>query len=606
MSSGIDESSEVARRDSTKERVVMMDQPQEPSDDASEHLPAFGEDLPEGEVRQHDPHLTRPLEPSDLRPALHMDSDRLSGQISNSLSSRDHSEAGEKTLLGQRSVSGDPPKAQIRLRPGTTRRKIAGAGVTAEPLVFQSETSEGLVEQWIDTTLGTNTQSKDRDGQPARPMPPAAALPPLPGTAASEAGVPPPYFVGTPGTVMPTPFPEPPNRLPSIRIIAAVALAVVAVLALASYKLFGTGGLLASANTRGVSAADQPGAVGNAAAYPDDVTVLTTATKAGWLDTEIAAFNAANQGKYHVTRLPLLESRDGMQAIINGKSQPVIFTPSSPVWIARLVQVWQAKHRGQQIADLDDPQAFRLLMRSPLVVLTTKDKAPFLRQVFHSTHPWARVRNLSLGKEHVPWGTFKFAHADPLDASSGMLTMSLILTEYAADTHSNLPLDQVAKSTGFHDFLSDLERGFVRDPTAAGSSALERAYTTDVTSRNFITAYESKAMGAVAKNPNLTVIYPDPTSVADQSAAVLNAPWVTPHERTAAIAFLNFLATDQSLRDAMKYDFRPGDPKVSLAAQINAYSANGFQDHYNSITLPNYDALNEAADQWRIIVQSQP
>ena len=130
------------------------------------------------------------------------------------------------------------------------------------------------------------------------------------------------------------------------------------------------------------------------ATNPGDIQVLTTATKQGWLQEEIDAFNTQNGGKYHVT-LKLVESREAMQGILNGKQQPTIWSPSSPVWIARLAEVWSAKHGGQQIADMGEPSVYRVFFKSPLVFVTTKDKAAFLKPLLSSPRCWANVQAYS-------------------------------------------------------------------------------------------------------------------------------------------------------------------------------------------------------------------
>ncbi|BDI28152.1 hypothetical protein CCAX7_002030 [Capsulimonas corticalis] len=342
-------------------------------------------------------------------------------------------------------------------------------------------------------------------------------------------------------------------------------------------------------------AASSPGA-----GAPGDITVLTTATKAQWLDDEIAAFNSANAGKYHATRLPLLESRDAMQVMLAGKSQPTIWSPSSPVWIARFSEVWAQRNGSRvRIADMDDPQNYRVLLKSPLVVLTTHAKAPFLKSVFAGSAPWSTVRELSAGTRKAPWGKFRFAHADPLDASSGMLTMSLILGEYAQQHGQEGDMEQAAQSAAFTQYLIGVERGFLYDPNTVGSSALEKSFEANPSTRDFITAYESKALEATENDSNLTMVYPRPTAVAEQAAVVLNAPWVSDAQREGGQALLRFLASDESLKDGMKYHFRPAH---SGGMALQEDSATGFQQSYSAIELPPYGALNDAANQWRVNV----
>ena len=78
-----------------------------------------------------------------------------------------------------------------------------------------------------------------------------------------------------------------------------------------------------------------------------DIEVLTTGTKQAWLQQEIDRFNSQHQGQYHLT-LKLIESREAMHDILAGKEQPAVWSPSSPVWIARLGEVWGQQHGGEQ------------------------------------------------------------------------------------------------------------------------------------------------------------------------------------------------------------------------------------------------------------------
>ena len=187
-----------------------------------------------------------------------------------------------------------------------------------------------------------------------------------------------------------------------------------------------------------------------------------------------------------------------------------------------------------------------------------------------------------------------------------MLTMALIVNEYA-QTHGTDADENAMGSQKFASYLGAVEKNFVYDPATLGSSALEKAFTQNPGTRDFITAYESKALDAVNANPNLVVIYPNPTANADQSAAVLSAPWVSDNQAEGARAFLKFLSGSGPLRDGMTYHFRPAQPGagLSLAAQLSDAAPRGFRQTYSAIELPPYAALNEAAAQWRTVVARQ-
>ena len=340
------------------------------------------------------------------------------------------------------------------------------------------------------------------------------------------------------------------------------------------------------------------GGTAPAEAANGDILVSTTKTKQLWMQTEIDKFNSQSQGGK--VSLQLTESRDALHGILDGKMQPVLWSPSSPVWVFQLAAVWPRAHGGAQIADINNSQTYRTLFKSPLVFLTTKEKAAYLKPLLSGPQPFDAIRQLSLGQKKAPWGQFHFAYADPLNASSGMLTMSLILTNYTSSHRLSDPV-QAAATPEFAAYLSQINRAFVRDPSAVGSSDLEKAFTANPGSRDFITAYESAALAAVAQNPDLVMIYPNPTANADQTIYQLSGAWVTDAQKTTAAAFLDFLTKPEALDDGVQYNFRPAqNGGTALAARLSPAAAGQFQSSYASIDLPPYDALNEAAAQWRL------
>ena len=333
-------------------------------------------------------------------------------------------------------------------------------------------------------------------------------------------------------------------------------------------------------------------------AQAGDILVSTTGTKQKWMESEIALFNA--QSRSGKATLALMESRDAMKGILGGSLQPAVWSPSSPVWVYRLADLWPAAHGGAQIADVSGSETYRVLFKSPLVFLTTKEKAGFLRPLLSGPAPWEGVRRLGLGQTHAPWGAFHFAYADPLNASSGTLTMSLIISEYAREHGGANDLSATAATPGFAAYLSQVNRAYVRDSGAVGSSALEKAYAADPNSRDFITAYESAALAAVERNPDLVMIYPSPTAVADQSAVLLSAPWVSDSQKATAHAFLDFISRSEALNDGVQYYFRPSQNGAeALGRRLGPAAKAQYQASYTQIELPPYDALNEAAAQWR-------
>ncbi len=337
-----------------------------------------------------------------------------------------------------------------------------------------------------------------------------------------------------------------------------------------------------------------------------ELPLLTSGSKNDWLAEQAKKFNEANQGKYRVTTR-LLETREAFQAILNDKEKPALWSPSSPIWAARLAQVWPQKHNDQEILDTGDDETFGVFLRTPMVFLTTKAKARTLRPILEGAGgPWTALRDLSQGRRKMPSGSFRFAYADLVTSNSGFLTLGLILADYANRTGQAGALEKAASDPRFFAYLAEMHRGFVFDESVGkGTGAVTRAFATGALKCDLITTYESNALAAAADNPNLAVIYPNPTAVAEQTACALSAPYVSAEQRAGARAFLAFLGSREAQRDGLKFHQRPlrsAGGALSLSSELSDYAGQGFRESFASIELPGYNALNAAAYQWRIHV----
>lgn len=323
------------------------------------------------------------------------------------------------------------------------------------------------------------------------------------------------------------------------------------------------------------------GATQPAGTSQGDVIFLTTKTNLPWIQQQVDSFNQGNPG--FAIRVDTLATREAMQGIHNHTAQPTIFNPSTQLWLSR-------------ISDLDhfvdnSPADYKVLFKSPLVILTTKQNLPEMQRIFQSGNPWETVRQMSKA------GKLQFSFADPINASSGTLTMSLMLREYAKRT-GQADLDAAATSAGFKSFLKDITVGWVRANTQK-SSDLEKAFVSDQSGRAFITAYEAAAIKAVDENPNLAFVYPSPTVDANQAAAVLKAPWVKAEQRKNAEAFLDYLGSSAQMAKAADFNFRPMvNGAGELESRVKGPAAAYFQTSYLSVEACPYSALNDAASVW--------
>ncbi len=326
----------------------------------------------------------------------------------------------------------------------------------------------------------------------------------------------------------------------------------------------------------------------------NELQIVTSASKRGWLNEQIDKFNAQSDVKL----VPkLVETREAMQQILSGRLKPALWSPSSVIWADRLAEVLNQR-TGSSPLDTGDPNSYRSVLKTPIVFLTTKENAKILRPLLSSAECWPNVQKLSKGDTPFPGG-FKWAHADPLNANSGMLTLALIINDYANRTGQTGSIQNVATSGAFLDYLKSLESKIVYNTAVQkGSSALVKSFTEDPSRYSFITAYEAAAVEAIAQNPDLAVIYPNPTVNAENAVAFLNWPDLNSQQKAAGLAFLKFVGTPASMQDGLKEHFRPlkgagNDP------QLAALSGNGIETSYSAIELPPYSVLNGVAFKWR-------
>jgi hypothetical protein len=329
------------------------------------------------------------------------------------------------------------------------------------------------------------------------------------------------------------------------------------------------------------------------------IELLTTADKASWVRAQAYSFNYLHQGQYQIT-VKYLDSREAMLKVIAGAEKPVLWSPESPVWISRANDIWRKKS-GHDLVAMDDFSTFRVFLKSPLVFLTTRKRAEFLRRYLAGDHPWTSIHEMCTGRIDMPGGRLRFSVADPLLSNSGAAAVDMMLTEYAAQHHESGSLEGVAGSSGFASFLDGLRSGVVSGRSAnVGTADLANDYIAHPDSRDFIVTYENLAFEAARRNPDLEVIYPSPTMVAEQSVGIAQASWVTPAQRAGADAFMAYVSRPESIKSGLKYDMRSAVTSTGsdLEARLAAANKQGFQSTFTTEEPAPYAAVNIAAAQW--------
>lgn len=338
-----------------------------------------------------------------------------------------------------------------------------------------------------------------------------------------------------------------------------------------------------------------------------EILFATSKTKKDWLDEQSELFNQQYADKKVKVIIEYGETRDSYQDIINGKKNVALWGPSSTAWIGALGNYWQT-NKGKPLFDTAKPEEYKIYLKTPMVLLTTKDKVAHLQPLLAANgKTWDNLRDLSTGKIPCPWGKFKYSYADPINAGSGFMVLSMVLTDFTSKHPEINGTDAVVKSKAFAEYMKALNTSYIYDePAFKGSTDLLKSFLADPKKYDFIVTYESNALKEALNDPKLAVIYPNPTATTDMSiVAFTGADWLTPEQKKGAKLFMQFLSEKNAMEAGVKTAFRTANPMpgISLNPELKKVAAQGFQESFTASELPSYEPVNEAAANWRKLMK---
>ena len=296
--------------------------------------------------------------------------------------------------------------------------------------------------------------------------------------------------------------------------------------------------------------------------------------------------------------------------------KPTVWSPAASSWGAVVNQ--RLSEKGQAAVAPADAKPFML---TPLTIAMPKPMAAALGWpntaigysdlVKLATDPqgWA-------AKGHPEWGPFKLGKTNPNFSTSAL---SATIAQYYAATGKvrDLSLEDVnnaqveqaqraVESAVVHygdttlTFLNNLYRADARGTglTYVSAVAVEEKSVIDYNRGDPDGILDPGEKPRAPRVP-LVALYPkEGTLFSDNPYYVLNAPWVTAAQRTAARAFEASIQKPQNQRKVLAFGFRPGNPSVPLADPITA--ANGVDPAQPQTTLgvPAPPVLVKLVEKW--------
>jgi Ca-activated chloride channel family protein len=381
-----------------------------------------------------------------------------------------------------------------------------------------------------------------------------------------------------------------PNVLRAVAII--FALVVVSGSLVARY--WPDGGGRASSDQRAV-AVDAPPAdaiVVQVAYSPEKERLLTRAFK---------KFNAQGvevDGKPVFVRGTKVSSGAALEQIKEGKLKPVIWTPSSSFWGGLLTES----------ADVPwIPAKSDSLVRTPLVIAMWEQQAKVLGWPKKQLG-WSDILREAKDPQgfarygHPEWGQFRLGHTNPDFSTSGL---SAVVAEYFSATGKTEGLTEA-------DITDPKARAQVRDIQSAivhyGDTTLFFAEQMAKRGPSYASAVAMEETTLVDFNQRLRKkgsqklvgLYPkEGTFYSDNPLMILNAPWVSKAEKSAAAKVNEFLLSEEVQSDVGKDGFRPSDVKEKPAKRLNAKVGVDPEQPKVVLAVPSPKVLAKAKALWR-------
>jgi Ca-activated chloride channel family protein len=306
-----------------------------------------------------------------------------------------------------------------------------------------------------------------------------------------------------------------------------------------------------------------------------EVFISSSNTKEDWMNAVIAQFNAENHtlanGKTIFVTVKHVTSGGSQKDILEGKSQPVVWSPGDQSWIDEANRVWRDRNGTLLIPDKCEASILAPIgfaMWRPMAEALGWPDKPI---------SWDDIAELSANpdgwasKGHPEWGQFKFGHTHPDYSNVGLLSLTSLAYSTVGKT-SNMTTDEVYSDAVVNAF-SGVEKntyhyGLQSRPLMQILAQRGPEYLHAVTTSEAETLKTNKEYASTMRYP-LAFIFPsNGTFWSEQPYCVLDADWVSDDQKEAAKIFQTYLLERKQQEMAIDYYLRPVDASIPLHAPL--------------------------------------
>jgi Ca-activated chloride channel family protein len=355
--------------------------------------------------------------------------------------------------------------------------------------------------------------------------------------------------------------------------VVIIILAVCLVGAMISVQLIGN--LLEDDATPMANSSTDSNTSSLPADVPGDAVIITIAssnTKQNWMEQVATSFNeeglTLSNGRPVIAQVSHVTSGGSMDAILNGSSQPIAWSPGDQSWVDQANDAWRQR-TNRPLASAACPATvyapLGFAMWRPMAETLGWPDTPIgwdtIVELAADPQGWA-----SYGRPE--WGQFRFGHTHPAYANSGLLSMTSFVYGVTGKTDTLTAADIYAPEV--EEAMRTLEQ--VTSKYGRQAPALLEAMARQGPS--YLHAAAVPEADAVRFNIErsdelafpLAFIFPAGGAIwADQPYCILdNADWVDADEAEGAAIFRDYLLAKEQQAVAIDNFLRPLDPTIPI------------------------------------------
>lgn len=338
------------------------------------------------------------------------------------------------------------------------------------------------------------------------------------------------------------------------------------------------------------------------------VDIVYGSEKQQWLEPLINQFNEAQikteDGSLIQVTAKAMGSIESVEGIIQGSIKPVVWSPASSLYIPVANFEWRKNHSTDIYTETP-----RDLVLSPVVIAMWRPMAEALGWPEKSLG-WSDIANLAVSENgweelgYPEWGSFKFGHTHPGYSNSGLV--AVIAQVYAAtNKQRDLTMEDV-NSPQVSEFVSKVQKSIIHYGSSTGFFATKMfqggpSYlSASVLYENLVVAQEISRLNGSSNQLPVVAIYPkEGTFWSNHPYVILNAEWVTPTQKEAALLFQKFLLEKPQQQKAIEIGFRPADPSISLSSPLDDRHGIDVQQPKTVLEVPSAEVTQGVLDTWR-------